>query len=153
MTESLHRLVYRSTLAIEGTSDRVAAELERIIAASRDSNARSGLTGVLVRTGLTIMQVLEGPRDALEDAYDRISADTRHIGFDLVQFMPVPRREFGDWRMGYVPPDHLQGFRLDGIVNAAAAPDEINAVLRALGAALAQHGSEQAGFRSGLLAA
>jgi hypothetical protein len=136
MTDLLHRLVYRSTLAIQGTEENVLAELDRILATSRENNARHALTGVLVHSGGTIMQVLEGPREALEQTYDRISADTRHTAFDLVQFVPVTKREFAAWSMAYATPPQLDRFWTDGVVNAAAAPEEINAALRAIGMAL-----------------
>jgi len=113
MHAALFRFVYRSVVAIPGSSEQVEAEIARIIETSRNRNAEAGLTGALVRSGTVFTQVLEGPLDALEAAYDRISADLRHAEFELIEFVPVPERGFGSWRMAYLAEDPTGGWRGD----------------------------------------
>jgi hypothetical protein len=102
MAEALHRLVYRSVLAIVGTTEQRESTIAKILQSSQQNNAKDDLTGILVRGGETCVQVLEGPLAGIERAYDRISSDIRHTAFDLIQFVPVEARRFASWRMAYV---------------------------------------------------
>lgn len=137
MPETLHRLIYRSTSAITGTSEEVEREIAAILAASRRRNAAAGVTGVLVHGGETFTQVLEGAGEAIEEVFDRITMDLRHSGFDLVQFIPVTERRFSDWRMAYVRQDALNHLWAHGAGEEALAREPERA-LREIAAALAR---------------
>ncbi len=108
---ALFRLIYRSTVAIPGTPDQVDQELARIVERSRRRNAEATLTGALVRSGGTFIQVLEGPLAGLEETYDRISGDLRHSEFELIEFVPVAERCFGSWELAYLAEDPIEWSR------------------------------------------
>lgn len=96
----VHRLVYCSRAALSGPRP-VEAELERILAVSRRNNARDGLTGALLFTEGSFAQVLEGPLDAIERAFERIGRDPRHGAVTVLQFAKQAERCFPAWSMGH----------------------------------------------------
>ncbi len=102
MPKTLRRLIYCSRNAIPG--DAVAAErtIQDIVLASRRHNRVAGLTGALMFTHGCFVQALEGPRDALEDVFERIQCDERHRDVTVLTFEPVAERAFSGWDMEYL---------------------------------------------------
>lgn len=88
---SLVRLAYVSTslLADDPNNRRQVAD---ILLASRRNNAESDVTGALLATDRNFAQVLEGEREAVETAYERIARDKRHKDIVLTS-MNRSRRE------------------------------------------------------------
>ena len=89
------QLVYISTAREPVTP----ATVDAILAASRRNNARGGVTGLLVVGGSRFLQALEGPDQAVLDAYARIRNDPRHGALVLLSTRTVGERMFGDWSM------------------------------------------------------
>jgi hypothetical protein len=77
------------------------ADVQSILSASRRNNARDGLGGVLVLGGRRFLQVLEGPTEALDQAYTRIRADPRHFALVELGRKPITTRSFPNWDMGF----------------------------------------------------
>lgn len=92
----LMQLVYVS----EATAPISAAELERILAVSRERNAAAGVTGMLVCGSQAFFQVLEGEAGDVEAVYARIERDPRHRRLRRVISESIARRGFADWAMG-----------------------------------------------------
>ena len=69
--------------------------LKDMVAKANTKNKRADVTGILLFDGLHFFQLLEGPRDAVQGIYNRISADARH--HNLVELMHdfAPARRFG----------------------------------------------------------
>jgi hypothetical protein len=95
--ESLIHLIYAST-AVGTPDDTLLADVLR---ASRQNNARVGVTGMLLYTGGSFFQVLEGPAEAVDRAFATIAADERHQRAVMIIRERIPRRAFGEWSMGY----------------------------------------------------
>ncbi|MCW2275538.1 blue light sensor protein [Rhodoblastus acidophilus] len=108
MTEALHRLVYHSSSRIVGADDDVDEALRDILAAARRNNPRMGVTGALMFTADSFVQVIEGPRAAVERLFQTIRSDTRHDGATLLSFGPVAERAFPHWSMAFVGGPALQ---------------------------------------------
>jgi len=89
--------VSRATIA----ADRVDAEVDVIIATSRDHNARVDITGGLVRAAGYFSQLLEGSTEAVESLMERISRDPRHTDVNVLRVMATDQRLLGDWSMAY----------------------------------------------------
>ncbi len=102
---SLHRVLYCSRNLIPGASEAVAADIRSILAASRRNNARDGITGGLLFSRGCFAQVLEGPLDAVEGAFERIQCDGRHGDVTVLQSEPIAARDFPDWSMAFAGPD------------------------------------------------
>lgn len=97
------RLVYFS----RSTSDLSAAELGKILLASRRNNAKNGLTGMLVYYERAFLQILEGNEEDVRACYERIRLDPRHKDIHSVQKMAASTRAFSNWSMGLADPENL----------------------------------------------
>lgn len=101
---SFHRLLYRSLPAIIGPQEAVAKEAARIVVASREANAREGVSGALLAAPGVFMQVIEGPLPAVERTFERICGDVRHRHIQLIDFTCVEQRSFSEWPMAALSP-------------------------------------------------
>ncbi len=97
----LSRVLYCSRNSIPGGTTAIAASVQTILAASRVNNARDGITGGLLFSEGCFAQVLEGPTDAVEAAFERIQCDDRHSEVTVLQVGPITTRDFPDWSMGF----------------------------------------------------
>lgn len=89
------RLVYVSNL-----SDDVSHEnLDAIVDQSRVRNERTGVTGMLAVDDRRVLQILEGPPEAVQRLYEHIRNDTRHHEVVEIDRRTVDTRHFGSWGM------------------------------------------------------
>ncbi|TLS69084.1 blue light sensor protein [Mariprofundus erugo] len=91
------RLVYVS-VASEPFDEQ---KLLQLLAKSRANNTRLGISGQLIYSEGTFMQVLEGPADAVDATFERIKKDTRHQHINLIERSTIDQREFPEWSMGF----------------------------------------------------
>jgi hypothetical protein len=91
----IYRLLYVSTAG----ADLGDKDLEGIHRAAQTNNAANGLTGLLVFTGTQFMQLLEGPRDAVESTFAAICSDPRHHAVARLIAEPSRERSCPDWAM------------------------------------------------------
>lgn len=91
---SLTYLSSASTLLDETT-------LAAILSDVRPRNEARGLTGMLLYSDGNIIQVLEGPPDAVEETFAAIQDDPRHRGILVMLREEVTERAFPDWSMGF----------------------------------------------------
>lgn len=97
---SIERLIYVSASRLSPDPARAAAELGRILDASRRNNERDWITGTLLFAPAGFAQVLEGPPRAVEAAFARIAADRRHAHVKVLARGPARVRAFARWAMG-----------------------------------------------------
>ena len=96
-SDRVYRLIYVSS-AVEYFDQ---AALEALLAQARTNNARLGITGLLLYGEGAFLQLLEGPREAVESLYATIREDPRHtLCLVLDEETHVPRL-FGEWRMAF----------------------------------------------------
>jgi uncharacterized Fe-S cluster-containing MiaB family protein len=76
-------------------------ELTEILTVSRKNNQNSHLTGVLLYSEGTFIQLLEGEPEALSAIYDKIKKDPRHKNLIKLAEAPIEERSFPDWTMGF----------------------------------------------------
>jgi hypothetical protein len=76
--------------------------LRSILEESRKNNVKHGITGVLISTGDSFIQVLEGGRHQVSQTYNHIAADKRHSDVTLLSFDAISQRSFESWSMGEV---------------------------------------------------
>jgi len=94
----LVRLMYASRAASGIDQEELAAILRQ----SRAANPTHGITGVLCYSEGIFLQVLEGGRGAVNRLYNRIVADPRHLGAELMLYEDISERRFASWAMGQV---------------------------------------------------
>jgi hypothetical protein len=93
----MHQLVYVSAASWAMSN----AELNEILDASRRNNRRSAVTGMLLHIDRGFLQVLEGPKAAVEEIFARIKRDSRHNALRVLIEQETEGRQFGDWSMGF----------------------------------------------------
>jgi hypothetical protein len=85
-------------------------DLKQLLDISRRRNEPRGVTGLLLYRDGHFLQYLEGPTDAVQATYDRISLDKRHELPRIVGSGQLRGRIFPEWSMGY---KNLAGIRAD----------------------------------------
>lgn len=105
-------IVYSST-ALEPFSDE---ELAALLAASRATNERLELTGLLLHREGHFLQLIEGPYDVVRERMEVISADPRHDNVTILLEEVISERHFPEWTMGFqavtgAMVDEIPGYR------------------------------------------
>lgn len=103
--DALRRLVYRSRARDGLGMDALLA----LLVHARERNATWRVTGLLVHEQGRFLQVIEGPPDAIEDLWQSIQRDPRHVEIELLGDRPCRDRWFGDWSMELADADRLPG--------------------------------------------
>lgn len=97
----LHRIIYTShPFGFD------SGMLNGILMDARRANERDAITGALICRDDIYLQWLEGPRDAVLAAVERIKNDDRHLDLKLHVSEPVEERVFGAWAMLHDPATH-----------------------------------------------
>ena len=111
----MHHIVYTSTASVLLTE----AELHRLLDRWRTTNARLGITGILLYSEGHIMQVLEGEATPVLQLFAAIAVDVRHRSVTKVADGPVASRTFADWSMRFRTVDSSNFARLVQQTNTA----------------------------------
>jgi hypothetical protein len=93
----MKRIIYAS----QATFDLSPEELVSLLEKARAKNEAAGLSGMLLYSNQSFLQVLEGDDDALARAYARIEVDDRHTNLRLLMEDEVHTPLFPDWTMGF----------------------------------------------------
>ncbi len=95
---SIFQLIYVSTASGDFGGE---SELDNILAQSIQNNAADGITGMLLYSSGTFLQVLEGEESKVEECFARIQKDTRHHSLYVLERHAVERSSFSNWHMGF----------------------------------------------------
>ncbi len=82
-------------------------DLEDLLAVSRRNNKRDSITGLLIyrfNEGFgrgNFLQVIEGPKAAIDGLWKDLSADQRHHTIIILDEGETQDRMFSDWSMGF----------------------------------------------------
>lgn len=79
-------------------------EILSIIKAAQRKNTLMAITGVMTFSQDAFLQVLEGPRGAVNQLYAKLMADPRHSDLTLLGYEHVSGRRFAEWSMGFFVP-------------------------------------------------
>jgi hypothetical protein len=103
--EKLYNLVYCSR-ATDEMSERELASLMRV---AKAKNRKRDITGLLVHSHGMFLQVLEGPREAVEELMRELYCDGRHDGIIRLQSLEdVRERLYPGWTMQLVEPGQIR---------------------------------------------
>jgi uncharacterized membrane protein (DUF373 family) len=72
-------------------------DLEDILKTARETNARLGITGMLLYGNKTF----KGEEDVVHKLVKTIKRDPRHTNLQIVKQKPIERHEYADWSMGF----------------------------------------------------
>ncbi len=95
--QSVYQVMYISA----STGELSDHELKELLDQSRRSNAASGITGILLYCEGSIIQLLEGEKDKVEDLYHKIRNDPRHTRCIRLLGEYREKRDFPNWSMGF----------------------------------------------------
>jgi hypothetical protein len=93
----MYTVIYVSS-AVNLFSDQ---DLATLLEKARINNHSLNITGMLLYKDGNFMQLLEGPRDAIDGLLLKIESDPRHRGMLRLLQQDRPEREFSDWAMGF----------------------------------------------------
>lgn len=121
----LSTLIYRSRMS-ESLQE---SDLPGLLRAARGRNEERGVTGILLFDGAYFLQMLEGPEEAVQALFARISRDPRHGQVVLLLEDHAPRRRFPKWGMRLVdvrahPQGLLDATLAGGMLRGAEARSE-----------------------------
>jgi len=102
----LQELVYTSMSDIHAEPD----DVKDILASSERNNKLTEITGLLLYDGDRYIQILEGEPEKVDDLFEKIRSDSRHVEIELLHKGPISGRSFQNWRMAYeaLPPGLLE---------------------------------------------
>lgn len=109
----MHHVVYQSTAIGHPT----AATLRQLLQQARSNNRQLGITGLLLFSHDSFLQVLEGEQFTLEALYARILTDHRHYRVLTLSNGAIQQRIFPDWSMGFQSLSGEDFVRLTGYIN------------------------------------
>jgi hypothetical protein len=93
---SLCQLIYVSTLR-----DKDESLLPGILQSAVRNNQLHGVTGMLLYHEGSLLQVLEGATQDVNETYRKIESDPRHHDLFLLDDFQVMTRDFANWSMGF----------------------------------------------------
>ena len=93
----LIRLTYASR-ATNGVSSQLIRD---ILDSSQRNNPARGLTGMLCCNAEIFLQVLVGPRAAVNELYTRLADDHRHKDLTILDYAEISARRYANWSMGW----------------------------------------------------
>jgi Sensors of blue-light using FAD len=105
LSNTFLRLVYASRARLERGADAnaVNADLARILMQSRKNNPMRQLVGALYYSDGCFFQVLEGPRDSVDQLYAKLHDDPRHYDLKVLSRSEIAELAFSRWSMKFVP--------------------------------------------------
>ena len=84
--------------------------LEALYSKAKENNAKHDITGILIYHNGNFLQVLEGQRDHVDYAYEKIRLDSRHKNILKVINIEVEQRIFEDYNFGFTVIDSNKEF-------------------------------------------
>lgn len=77
------------------------SDLEELLRGARERNKKRGITGFLVYKNGMYLQVLEGPKDKVEELFNKIENDSRTTSVVKLKETTISQRDFPQWYMGF----------------------------------------------------
>jgi hypothetical protein len=93
-------------------------QLFDILHSSRQHNAALNISGVLLYSEGTFIQVLEGRDSVIDALYSRIEADQRHKNITKLIDEPITEKSFAQWLMGFAVTDAKKTEKLLGYLSS-----------------------------------
>lgn len=105
-------MLVRCLYASRAVEPLATVALDRILEKARRNNPPRGITGLLCYSNGVFVQVLEGGREPVSGLLGTIFTDNRHKELQLLLFEEIAERHFGNWSMGKVNIDSVNGAAL-----------------------------------------
>lgn len=76
-------------------------DIDSIIEISKEKNAISGISGILIEYKNHFIQHIEGDAIQVYELFEKIKLDSRHENINLLQYSPMNKRMFDGWNMAH----------------------------------------------------
>jgi hypothetical protein len=106
----LKSVTYISTSRIGGDESTAVQEVNNLLTGAREYNLKASISGVLLFTAHTFLQVLEGPAAEVGALFERIQRDRRHTNVLVLDYRTLETRAFPNWSMAFVKLDEPPRF-------------------------------------------
>lgn len=93
----MYNLIYTSSSTLEANNE----VLSQILQTARVNNQQMGITGMLLYSAGSFVQLLEGTEEKVKETFNRISQDPRHHNIEIVMEANSANRYFPQWGMGF----------------------------------------------------
>ena len=97
MSSPIFQLLYLSSARPELTEEA----LLQILAESQQRNAAREVTGLLLHSDGSIIQIIEGTESTVEALFSKIERDPRHHNVSVLFRRFVEQRDFPEYKMGF----------------------------------------------------
>ena len=98
----MHQIIYLSS-----SREYLSPEqINELLSKSRENNLKNNITGVLLYFDGDFLQVLEGPKTAVLELFEKIKKDERHTGIITVFNKGITEKHFPEWNMGFAAIDY-----------------------------------------------
>ncbi|MGI1669709.1 MAG: BLUF domain-containing protein [Neptuniibacter sp.] len=91
----MYRLIYKS----QPTTSLNWEKVREILVQSERNNEEQDITGVLLATEHSFLQVIEGKYETVNQLFVKIVSDSRHSNIQLISFDLIDSRLFSGWGM------------------------------------------------------
>jgi hypothetical protein len=93
----VHLIVYTSEYI--GDEQNINTVLDAITTSAKVRNPNLKITGLLFYHQPRFLQIIEGPKDSLDQMMQIINRDRRHKNIERLISEAIPERKFNDWNM------------------------------------------------------
>ncbi len=107
------RLIYASTALNEWETE----DLLKLLKECRAHNSAKNITGILLFSNNTFLQVLEGDEASVTSMFALIEKDPRHTDVTIIEKQHITERSFPYWSMGFESVDSNQLTNIPGFNN------------------------------------
>ena len=76
-------------------------ELDELLSEIRPKNLTNDVTGLLLYNDEIFIQIIEGTRKVIDNLYENLQNDSRHINIVKILEENICQRSFPNWSMGY----------------------------------------------------
>ena len=109
----MHQIIYLSS-----SREYLSPEqINELLSKSREKNLKNNITGVLLYFDRDFLQVLEGPKHAIQELFEVIKKDERHTGILTVFNKETTKKHFPEWNMGFASSNYEKLRTLIGFEN------------------------------------
>lgn len=93
----MKRIIYCS----RATRPLSSEQLVSLLAQAREDNRASGITGLLLYSHQSFLQLIDGDNKEIDRLYGSIARDARHDRLRLLLDTEISARKYPDWTMGF----------------------------------------------------
>lgn len=108
----MHTIVYSSQISSKEPIDHL---LKNITSVAQKNNYKQEITGVLFFHNNRFLQIIEGPKDELQQLMLKLKKDPRHRHIEILIDEAIENRSFEEWDMDSFNLDSENNFNIENL--------------------------------------